>query len=117
MLASLKREHDAARERTKALEQILSSLRDGYNPNFQDIAVLEAVRECEHFAGIKPDGEEVEGEGETEEEEAEEELEQGMWSKERLESYELGNLLTTEHVGLLRAHDEFADGGGANICK
>lgn len=120
-LASLKREHDAARERTKALEEILASLRDGYNPNYQDMAVLEAVRGWEHFAGIKPDGEEVEGEGEIEEkeEEEEEEEEEGVWSKERLESHELDNLLKTDHVGLLLAHDEFAEGGssGANIRK
>ncbi|KZP21726.1 hypothetical protein FIBSPDRAFT_910677 [Athelia psychrophila] len=113
-LASLKREHDAAHERTKALEEILSSLREGYNPNYQDMAVLEAVRGWEHFAGIKPDGEETEGEEETQED-AEEELEEGMWSKERLESNELDNLLKTDHVGLLLAHDEFAEGGASNI--
>lgn len=80
------------------------------------MAVLEAVRGWEHFAGIKPDGEEAEGEDEAEEE-AEEELGEGMWSKERLESNELDNLLKTDHVGLLLAHDEFAEGGASNIRK
>ncbi|KAF7982323.1 hypothetical protein HWV62_29020 [Athelia sp. TMB] len=116
-LTSLKREHDAARERTKELEQILSSLRDGYNPNYQDMAVLEAVRGWEHFAGIKPEGEQSEGGDEAEEEEDEEELEDGMWSKERLESNELNDLLKVDHIGLLLAHDTFAESGssGSNI--
>ena len=116
-LASLKREHDAARERTKELEQILSSLRDGYNPNYQDMAVLEAVRGWEHFAGIKSEAEKSEGGDEAEEEEEEEELEDGMWSKERLESNELDNLLKVDHIGLLLAHDTFAESGssGSNI--
>jgi protein kinase C substrate 80K-H len=51
-LKSLKREHDKHHEREKALGQILDTLRTGYNPNYQDMAVLEAVRGWEELAGL-----------------------------------------------------------------
>src|ERR1700691_5665377 len=70
-LKSLQREHQKALERTKALEEILSSLRAGYNPNYQDMAVLEAVRGWEYHAGLphitgedNPEKEEEKGEEE-----------------------------------------------------
>ena len=71
-------EHQKHLEREKALGDILDSLRTGYNPNYQDMAVLEAVRGWEHFAGltdindVKKDEEASEGE-ESSEETAEEE--------------------------------------------
>lgn len=39
-------------QRLDALENILSDLRTGYNPNYQDMAVLEAVRGWERAAGL-----------------------------------------------------------------
>lgn len=95
------------------------------------MAVLEAVRGYEHFAGLKHVGveedaakeaEAVEAEGQEGGEEAgegEEELEEGMWSKERLDSYELEQLLKTDHVGLLLSHDQFVGSGpgSESLCK
>jgi len=43
-LKSLQREHKKRLEREKQLSDILDTLRHGYNPNYQDMAVLEAVR-------------------------------------------------------------------------
>ena len=51
-LRSLRREHEKHLEREKQLGEILSALRTGYNPNYQDMAVLEAVRGWEYFAGL-----------------------------------------------------------------
>ncbi|KIM83986.1 hypothetical protein PILCRDRAFT_819014 [Piloderma croceum F 1598] len=119
-LKSLQREHNKVLERTKALEEILSSLRAGYNPNYQDMAVLEAVRGWEFHAGLPHIGVEEDNaakeEGSDEAEEAEEKkkeeekdegLEEGMWSKEDLEGRKLDGLLGTDYVGLLLEHDEY----------
>ena len=51
-LRSLQREHKKHLEREKALGDILDNLRTGYNPNYQDMAVLEAVRGWEQLAGL-----------------------------------------------------------------
>lgn len=113
-LKSLQREHNKALERTKALEEILSSLRSGYNPNYQDMAVLEAVRGWEYHAGLphigqeeNEEGNDVENVAEKKEPEEEEDLEEGMWSKAKLEE-SLDGLLGTDYVGLLLEHDEYA---------
>jgi protein kinase C substrate 80K-H len=44
LLESLLVLHEAERQRLDILEDILSGLRTGYDPNYQDMAVLEAVR-------------------------------------------------------------------------
>ncbi|KAI5116540.1 hypothetical protein M0805_004323 [Coniferiporia weirii] len=115
-LKALKRakEELAARERT--LSDILSSLRAGYNPNYQDMAVLEAVRGYEYYAGLpssndrdRAKDEEAEAEAEIEEEEEKVEeaqkLEEGEWTKEQLEQG-LDDLLDTDYVTLLLEHDQ-----------
>jgi protein kinase C substrate 80K-H len=130
-LKSLQREHKKALERTKALEEILTSLRAGYNPNYQDMAVLEAVRGWEFHAGLPHIGVEEDNavakeEGSDEEEgredggkkEEEEALEEGMWSKEDVEGYKLDDLLGTDYVGLLLEHDEFTSSRSReSLCK
>ncbi|KAH9938712.1 endoplasmic reticulum protein [Fomitopsis serialis] len=52
MLSFALREHKKQLERQKALGDILDALRIGYNPNYQDMAVLEAVRGWEALAGL-----------------------------------------------------------------
>ncbi|KAF9651810.1 hypothetical protein BDM02DRAFT_3110284 [Thelephora ganbajun] len=52
LLESLLILHKNQRQRLNALEDILSGLRTGYNPNYQDMAVLEAVRGWEQIAGL-----------------------------------------------------------------
>lgn len=75
------------------------------------MAVLEAVRGWEEMAGLKHIGteeDEAGSDGDEEEKKEEEELEEGMWSKEELES-DLDSLLGTDYVGLLLEHDQFTD--------
>ncbi|KAF8898115.1 glucosidase II beta subunit-like protein-domain-containing protein [Gymnopilus junonius] len=88
-LKSLQREYKNHLEREKALGLILDTLRTGYNPNYQDMAVLEAVRGWEELAGLPHinDGAEapkVEGEGEGTQQQGGEKLEEGEWSAEEL---------------------------------
>ncbi|KLO07499.1 endoplasmic reticulum protein [Schizopora paradoxa] len=110
-LKSLKREHEKLKEKEKILADILSALRGGYNPNYQDMAVLEAVRGWEEYAGLSHgDAQNEEGDDNAEnseegKEEAEEELEEGMWSAGRLD-YDLDRLINVDHVNLLLEHDK-----------
>ncbi|KAF8632015.1 hypothetical protein AX17_004958 [Amanita inopinata Kibby_2008] len=122
-LKSLQREQKKLQEREKALGEILDTLRNKYNPNYQDMAVLEAVRGWEHMANlphINQVGKEEEQERDTEEEintvaeegsvQEEEKLEDGMWSKSDLET-KLGPLLETDYESLLLAYEEHVDSG------
>ncbi|KAJ7590752.1 glucosidase II beta subunit-like-domain-containing protein [Mycena floridula] len=115
-LKSLQREHKKHLEREKALGDILDALRAGYNPNYQDMAVLEAVRGWEFLAGLpssnergKEDAEaevQEEASAETTKPEVEEEvLPEGAWTADELEN-QLNPLLETDYVGLLLEHEE-----------
>lgn len=108
-LKSLQREHDKLLEREKVLGQILDALRTGYNPNYQDMAVLEAVRGWEELAGlphINDVGKDEETQPEVKSEESlEEEVEPGMWSGAQLK-LELYSLLQVDQVSLLLEHEE-----------
>ena len=117
-LKSLRREYKKHLEHEKQLSDILDTLRHGYNPNYQDMAVLEAVRGWEYLAGLPHVGEterEEGSEGNDEEEEttanideAKEVLEDGEWSAEQLEQ-QLDELLRVDHVSLLMEHDSYVD--------
>ncbi|KAH9978251.1 glucosidase II beta subunit-like-domain-containing protein [Lactifluus volemus] len=113
-LKSLQREHKKHVEREKQLSDILDTLRRGYNPNYQDMAVLEAVRGWEYLAGLPHIGEAEREEGVDEEEEttqtdkADEELEEGEWSALQLEQ-ELDGLLNVDHISLLMEHEAYVD--------
>jgi protein kinase C substrate 80K-H len=114
-LKSLQREHKKHLEREKQLSDILDTLRHGYNPNYQDMAVLEAVRGWEYLAGLPHITETDREEGSDEEDgatsqvdEAEEELEEGEWSAQRLEQ-QLDELLNIDHMSLLIEHDPYVD--------
>ncbi|KAG2130985.1 glucosidase II beta subunit-like-domain-containing protein [Suillus bovinus] len=110
-LKSLQKEHKKHMEREKALGDILTSLRTGYNPNYQDMAVLEAVRGWEALAGLPhindvrkgDDGEaDTTAENLTTEEDVEDE---NFWNAAKIEK-ELDQLLKTDHVTLLLEHDQ-----------
>ncbi|KAF8966482.1 glucosidase II beta subunit-like-domain-containing protein [Flammula alnicola] len=111
-LKSLQREYNKHLEREKALGLILDTLRTGYNPNYQDMAVLEAVRGWEelaklpHINDVGKDAESTEEVKEEESLEAEEPLEEGMLTADQLE-YQLPNLINTDYVSLLLEHEEF----------
>lgn len=114
-LKSLQREHKKHLEREKQLSDILHTLRHGYNPNYQDMAVLEAVRGWEYLAGLPHITEADREEGSDEEDgakpqvdEAKEELEEGEWSAQQLEQ-QLDELLNIDHMSLLIEHDSYAD--------
>jgi protein kinase C substrate 80K-H len=114
-LKSLQREHKKHLEREKQLSDILDTLRHGYNPNYQDMAVLEAVRGWEYLAGLPHITEADREEGSDEEDgvtskvdEAKEELEEGEWSTEQLEQ-QLDELLNVDHMSLLIEHDSYVD--------
>ena len=123
-LKSLQREHKKHLEREKALGDILDQLRTGYNPNYQDMAVLEAVRGWEQLAGLphindvgKEDENPDELGSDESEEVVEEQLEEGMWSALQLE-HQLDDLLKTDYEGLLIEHDKHvgAPASPTSIC-
>ena len=106
-LKSLQLEHDKHLEREKSLGLILDALRTGYNPNYQDMAVLEAVRGWEELAGLPHindvgKGEEAKAEAKSEESSPVEEVESGMWSTSQL----VDTLLKADHISLLLQHEE-----------
>jgi len=113
-LKSLQREHKKHLEREKQLSDILDTLRHGYNPNYQDMAVLEAVRGWEYLAGLPHITEADREEGSDEDgatsqvDEAKEELEEGEWSVQQLEQ-QLDDLLNVDHTSLLIEHDSYVD--------
>ncbi|KAG6333511.1 hypothetical protein ID866_5574 [Astraeus odoratus] len=113
-LKSLQHEYKKHLEREKALGEVLDALRTGYNPNYQDMAVLEAVRGWETLAGLPHinDVRKAEEEGssvgatETAREDTKgEDTEEGLWSPERIER-ELNKLLKVDHVSLLLEHEK-----------
>ncbi|KAJ3889220.1 glucosidase II beta subunit-like-domain-containing protein [Lentinula edodes] len=116
-LKSLQREHKKHLQREKELSNILDALRSGYNPNYQDMAVLEAVRGWEEIAGL-PHINDV-GKDSVSDEEAgveedtvpdvaqtKEEVEDEMWSAEELDN-DLDDLLNSDYISLLLEHDEY----------
>ncbi|KAF5371945.1 hypothetical protein D9615_008110 [Tricholomella constricta] len=114
-LAALQREHKKHLERETALGEILNTLRSGYNPNYQDMAVLEAVRGWEELAGLPHINDVVKGSDGTDtdskddatnkEEKTDDETEEDGWTADRLAN-ELDTLLRTDYVSLLLEHDE-----------
>ncbi|KZT74542.1 hypothetical protein DAEQUDRAFT_701980 [Daedalea quercina L-15889] len=118
-LKSLQREYKKHLEREKALGDILDALRLGYNPNYQDMAVLEAVRGWEALAGLPHINDVRKEEGSTEDEGAvaeqqEETLGEGEWSAAKLDK-ELDSLLKSDYETLLIEHDKHlgAPAGGS----
>ena len=123
-LKSLQREYRKLVNRENDLSLVLSTLRTNYNPNYQDMAVLEAVRGWEAIAGlphINDVGKDEPAEGETattEPDQVEEVvLGAGEWTKAQLDT-ELDSLLNSDHVSLLFAHDEHVNEPlDASTCK
>jgi protein kinase C substrate 80K-H len=103
-LKSLRREYKKHREREQLLGSILETLSSGYNPNYQDMAVLEAVRGWQQLSGTGKgeSPEEGSGDGTTP---TEEEIEVGLWNAHEIER-DLDALLETDYVSLLLAHEE-----------
>ncbi|KZW03841.1 hypothetical protein EXIGLDRAFT_599996 [Exidia glandulosa HHB12029] len=104
-LKSLQQYYKDLQEREKTLADILSALKGGYNPNYQDMAVLEAVRGWDAYNGAddQKDSEVVVPvvEGAVEDEEPE----PGMWSEDQIE-HQLDGLINRDYESLLIEHDE-----------
>jgi protein kinase C substrate 80K-H len=78
MLHSLNELYAASVERERALGDILEALRTGYNPNYQDMAVLDAVRGWDALRPHEEKKEEGEGtEGEVEVEQRQKQEKEG----------------------------------------
>ncbi|KAI0676730.1 endoplasmic reticulum protein [Trametes maxima] len=111
-LKSLRREYEKHLEREKALGDILDNLRTGYNPNYQDMAVLEAVRGWEALAGlphindVAKDDTAAEGSDNQPDQEEEEAVDDDLWTASELE-YQLDELLEdSDYDSLLIEHDK-----------
>ena len=130
-LKALQHYHDQHLEREKALGEILNTLRSGYNPNYQDMAVLEAVRGWEELAGLphindvrkdadnKDDNQESDSEAKDENGAGKAEQNDDMWSAEKLEQ-ELDGLVATDHLSLLLEYEEYVRaprGSEVSICE
>ena len=94
-------------ERLDALEDILSSLRTGYNPNYQDMAVLEAVRGWEQIAGLPHINDVKKNEDEGGEETLPFDVQHEISGEET--EREVENILKTNYVSLLMEHDHYVE--------
>ncbi|CAE6424202.1 unnamed protein product [Rhizoctonia solani] len=56
-LTSLRSKQEDLQAKLDTLEEILSSLKRSYNPNYQDMGVLEAVRGWDAYHGVEPESE------------------------------------------------------------
>ncbi|CCA68517.1 related to alpha glucosidase II beta subunit [Serendipita indica DSM 11827] len=96
-LKSLQARYQALQNRERALSDVLRNLKEGYNPNYQDMAVLEAVR---GWDGLNPDASPVEETTESSEPVAEKEETVDPWDDNAIST-----LLREDHVSLLLQHD------------
>lgn len=98
-LKSLQEQHKKLQAREQALSDVLRNLKQGYNPNYQDMAVLEAVK---GWDALNP--EVVVDEKEKESAEAAPAtpapVEEEKWDESTIEK-----LLKEDHVSLLLQHD------------
>ncbi|EJD53947.1 endoplasmic reticulum protein [Auricularia subglabra TFB-10046 SS5] len=103
-LKSLNKYYKEQQEREKTLADILAALKTGYNPNYQDMAVLEAVRGWDAYNGEdeQPGAETTESAAGAQEEEH---LEEGEWSEDQIE-HQLEGLINRDYESLLIEHDE-----------
>ena len=102
--------YNKLKERDETLREILNSLREGYNPNYQDMAVLEAVRGWEAMEGLPPKGSEDETpkEAESAKPAEEEPLEPGAWTEGQLE-HQLDGLVDQDYLSLLLSHEKYVE--------
>ncbi|TRM68562.1 glucosidase II beta subunit-like-domain-containing protein [Schizophyllum amplum] len=124
-LKSLQREYKKRVAAEKKLGEILDTLRSGYNPNYQDMAVLAAVRGWEEHAGLPHIG--VEADAAEHDEQAEPEkkdkktaakkeeaLDEDAWTLEELEE-DLDELLKMDYLSLLLESDDSSSASGGSM--
>jgi protein kinase C substrate 80K-H len=100
-LKSLQSQYKALQEREKALSDVLRNLKQGYNPNYQDMAVLEAVRGWDGLnLDIEPEAVENGDLTEADKEAPEAEEEDDAW-----DDAAINKLLGEDSVSLLLQHE------------
>jgi len=99
------------KERDRTLSEIMNSLREGYNPNYQDMAVLEAVRGWEAIEGLPHIG--TDEEPPKQETSEEEEVEEGAWTEDQLE-HQLDGLIEQDYLSLLLSHESYLETTGGS---
>ncbi|TFK28627.1 endoplasmic reticulum protein [Coprinopsis marcescibilis] len=113
-LKSLQREYKKHVAREQSLGNILDALRTGYNPNYQDMAVLEAVRGWEELAGLphindvkKGDSDDVDDDSSSDvpDKEEPEPVDDGLWTADQVE-HQIDNVINTDYTALLLEHEE-----------
>lgn len=105
-LKALQKYHNELQEKERTLADILTSLKNGYNPNYQDMAVLEAVRGWESYSS--PTDEPVIAEvGAIDEDEKEDKgtEDEGEWTEDQIK-HQLDGLLSQNYESLLIEHDD-----------
>lgn len=93
-------------ERENQLGDILEALKGGYNPNYQDMAVLEAVRGWEALSGEKKDSADSTNEPELE----------GEWTEIELE-HQLQDVINQDHLALLLGHESHLNQASTSLCS
>jgi len=104
-LKSLQKAYQKHTEREKQLGDILEALKGGYNPNYQDMAVLEAVKGWEALNEEKTEEVTVTSDPS---------LEDREWTEEQLR-YQLDPLLNGDYVALLLSHDDHLRGEATSL--
>ncbi|CUA73826.1 protein kinase C substrate 80K-H [Rhizoctonia solani] len=111
-LTSLRSKQAELQTKLDTLEDILANLKRSYNPNYQDMGVLEAVRGWDAYHGIEPDSESTlkqaeEGDSGTESapEKEPEPVKEDEWTKSKLDE-----LARADHVALLLEHSRHISG-------
>ncbi|KEP55176.1 kinase C substrate 80 kDa-H protein [Rhizoctonia solani 123E] len=105
-LTSLRSKQTELQAKLDTLEEILANLKRSYNPNYQDMGVLEAVRGWDSYHGVEPDSESTAKQAEEGDSGAEptpekepELVKEDEWTKSKLDE-----LARANHVALLLEH-------------
>ncbi|CAE6522222.1 unnamed protein product [Rhizoctonia solani] len=110
-LTSLRSKQAELQAKLDTLEEILASLKRSYNPNYQDMGVLEAVRGWDAYHGIEPESESTtkQAEGDPEPESVSdkepETVKEDEWTIAKLDE-----LARADHVALLLEHSRHISG-------
>ncbi|KAH7344548.1 glucosidase II beta subunit-like-domain-containing protein [Rhizoctonia solani] len=115
-LTSLRSKQAELQAKLDTLEEILAGLKRSYNPNYQDMGVLEAVRGWDAYHGIDPESastakqaEEGDSEPVSKAEKEPEPVKEDEWSTAKLDQ-----LARADHVALLLEHSRHVSGPQGN---
>ena len=100
-MKSLQEQYKALQAREQALSDVLRNLKQGYNPNYQDMAVLEAVRGWDGLNPDAPTEDKTEGTTETETKPTT----SSPPGEDKWDQAAVDQLLREDHVSLLLQHD------------